>query len=103
MGKRIAGPPLVFLVTLLAVEALFSLFGLQVHYVEVWLVLAVVPLALLLSQGKKAPKALAKKVVTQDDDDDTTSDNGPSTPISKRQRSERMTPSRQSERVRKQE
>ena len=45
MGKRIAGPPLALLVLLLAVEALFSLFGLQVHYVEVWLVLAMVTLA----------------------------------------------------------
>merc|ERR1719389_1396760 len=98
MGKRIAGPPLAFLVVLLSVEALFSLVGVQVHYVELWLVLAMVPLALLLTQGQKAPKATAKKVV-QYDDDDTASDNVVNSPCNKRE----VVPCKPSERVRKQE
>merc|ERR1719191_1944067 len=98
MGKRIAGPPLALLVLLLAVEALFSLFGLQVHYVEVWLVLAMVPLALLFTQGSKAPKTCTKKVVSQDNDDAVNDD--ARSPVSNR---DRFQPGKMAQRARKQE
>merc|ERR1719271_33009 len=102
MGKRLAGPPLALLVLLLAVEALFSISGLQVQYVEVWLVLAMVPLALLFTQGSKAPKTCTKKVVTHDRDE-TVSDDGPSSPVSKKDRIGHVAPSKMSQRARKQE
>lgn len=60
---RIAGPPLALLAILLSLEAVFGLLGLQVHYVEAWLILVIVPLALLFTQGSKAHKASTKKIM----------------------------------------
>merc|ERR1719335_1776766 len=69
-GKITVGPPLALLALVLAIEALLAFLDLQVQYVEVWLVLAVVPVGLLLTQRAHQPKPLKKKIVDDDEDDE---------------------------------
>eukprot|EP00746_Dinoflagellata_sp_MGD_P004563 gnl/MRDRNA2_/MRDRNA2_108831_c0_seq1.p1 gnl/MRDRNA2_/MRDRNA2_108831_c0~~gnl/MRDRNA2_/MRDRNA2_108831_c0_seq1.p1 ORF type:complete len:598 (-),score=99.16 gnl/MRDRNA2_/MRDRNA2_108831_c0_seq1:8-1801(-) len=60
--SRIASPPLTLLTVLFSVEALISFLGLKSQYIEAWLVIVIVPLALLLSQGSRPHKASTGKV-----------------------------------------
>jgi len=54
-GQKSFGPALVLLISVLAIEALMGIVGVAVPYVEVWVVLVVVPLGyVLMKQPKKA-------------------------------------------------
>lgn len=67
-GQKSFGPALVLLISVLAIEALMGIVGVAVPYVEVWVVLVVVPLGyMLMKQPKKQPpNALPKKVIDFD-------------------------------------
>merc|ERR1719265_24426 len=56
---RLTGPPLCILMLAVTLEVLFWTFNVQVQFVEVWIVVLVVPLALSLvkpaEEGKKRP------------------------------------------------
>jgi len=62
-GQKSFGPALALLAAFLAIEALFSFTGISVPYVEVWVVLVVVPLGFaFIQQSKKAaPNRHCKK------------------------------------------
>merc|ERR1719160_1420660 len=68
-GQKPFRPALILLVGLLAIEALLGIAGLAVPYVEVWVVLVVVPLGYVLMQQpkKQSPNAFSKKVTDFDD------------------------------------
>merc|ERR1719359_2114647 len=68
LSHRLAGPPLYILSFAVALEALFWAFDIQVQFVEVWIVVLVVPLALSLAKPTEdvASKRLAKKMVEED-------------------------------------
>lgn len=69
-GQKVFGPVITLLAALLAVEAMLSLTGFQVQYVELWLVLAVIPLGLvLMRQPKKQPSVLGTKKLAPFDED----------------------------------
>jgi len=70
-GQKSFGPALALLAAFLAIEALFSFTGIAVPYVEVWVVLVVVPLGFAFIQQSKRqrPIAIAKKVCEFDEDD----------------------------------
>merc|ERR550514_1503039 len=63
---RLAGPPLYILAFAVGMELLFWAFGIQVQFVEVWIVALVAPLALSLAKPAEEQKRLAKKMVDED-------------------------------------
>merc|ERR1719262_92112 len=68
LSQRLAGPPTYILSLAVALEVVFWAFDIQVQFVEVWIVVLVVPLALSLAKPAEdsSGKRPAKKMTTED-------------------------------------
>merc|ERR1719333_2094526 len=68
LSQRLSGPPAYILLLAVALEAVFWVFDVQVQFVEVWIVVLVVPLALSLAKPAEdaSSKRPAKKMADED-------------------------------------
>merc|ERR1719335_970255 len=68
MMNKLSGPPLYLLLLAVALEMFFWISGVQVQFVEVWIVVLVVPLALTLAKPSDEGKAQKQPVKKMPED-----------------------------------